>query len=227
MILGTDFIRYHGSDINCSQELGFRPSIHSPWVPTSRAPGLRDWEAQRAQEEEAAWDTAASDNAEPPICAVSAVAIPAVQDTTDVSEHRLAPLPAATWEDDGSRHWQLRPVRAYTFEPGVSQIIEAYVKRPQPQQRLLVVVKPAENFNPEAHATLAIMRGVQWWEPGLPLACSKANTTRAPMTLPQRRVVAKLVELNSRDGNVFAHFWNRCPSRRHSPHAQLWFKLLS
>ena len=71
----------------------------------------------------------------------------------------------AVWEDKGTFDWVLRLSNAVSsLSGGTSVIVDARVKGPQPQTRLLVIIEPREKFNLKRGVDIGIPRGIQWWE---------------------------------------------------------------
>ena len=58
------------------------------------------------------------------------------------------PADEAVWEDEGTLDWVLRLSNTVSALPGGTSVqVDARVKGPQPQTRLLVIVEPREKFN--------------------------------------------------------------------------------
>ena len=71
----------------------------------------------------------------------------------------------AVWEDKGTLDWVLRLSNAVSsLSGGTSVIVDARVKGPQPQTRLLIIIEPREKFNLKRGVDIGIPRGIQWWE---------------------------------------------------------------
>ena len=107
---------------------------------------------------------------------------------------------SVAWEDDGTLQWELRPARSVLVPGFVSVQVDAYAKEFQPQDRQLVVV--------ETGAELGVIRGTQWWYPGMPLQCKVVNRFKASRTLKRGGVVARIYAVNTNDRERLKIMWN-------------------
>ena len=82
---------------------------------------------------------------------------------------------------------------------GTSAQVDARVKGPQPQTRLLVIVEPREKFNLKRRVEAGIPRRIQWWEPGNPLKCKVTNMATRPISISKGVPVATVYSVNNFD----------------------------
>ena len=94
----------------------------------------------------------------------------------------------AVREDEGTLDWVLRLCDTVSALPGGTSVqVDAQVKGPQPQTRLLVIVKPCEKFNLKWGVDIGVPRGIQWWDPGNPLKCKVTNVASRSLYLRESR----------------------------------------
>ena len=106
----------------------------------------------------------------------------------------------AVWEDGGTLDWVLRLSDAVSaLLGGTSVQVDARVKSPQPQTRLLVIVEPRENFNLKRGVDTGVPRGIQWWEPGNPLKCKVTNVATRPTFISKGVLLAIVYSVNNFD----------------------------
>ena len=106
----------------------------------------------------------------------------------------------AVWEDEGTLDWVLRLSNAVSALPGGTSVqVDARVKGPQPQTRLLIIVEPREKFNLKRGVDIGIPRGIQWWEPGNPLKCKVSNVATRPISISKGVPVATVYIVNNFD----------------------------
>ena len=106
----------------------------------------------------------------------------------------------AVWEDEGTLDWVLRLTEAVSALPGGTSVqVDARVKGPQPQTRLLVIVEPRERFNLKRGVDIGVPRGIQWWEPGNPLKCKVTNVATRPISISKGVPVAIVYSVNNFD----------------------------
>ena len=66
----------------------------------------------------------------------------------------------AVWKNEGTPDWVLRLSDAVSSLPGGTSVqVDARVKGPQPQTRLLVIMEPREKFNLKRGVVIGILRG--------------------------------------------------------------------
>ena len=106
----------------------------------------------------------------------------------------------AVWEDEGTLDWVLRLSDAVSTLPGGTSVqVNARVKGPQPQTRLLAIVEPCEKFNLKRGVDIGISRGIQWWGPGNPLKCKVTNVATKPISISKGVPVATVYSVNNFD----------------------------
>ena len=82
----------------------------------------------------------------------------------------------------------------------------------QPQDRLLVLVLPTEEYDLGAAAVVGIARGVMWWEPGSPVPCKLVNRSNYWVTVSSAPMIARMIAVNSRDSTRFQSLFDTPPS---------------
>lgn len=88
--------------------------------------------------------------------------------------------------------------------PGLfSKVVQCSGSGPVPQNRQLVLVMPTDTFDMEKDAVLGEARGIQWWEPKTPLHCKLVDTDEAPLTIPLRQRIAKIIVVQVHDAERF------------------------
>ena len=113
---------------------------------------------------------------------------------------RSTAVDGAVWEDEGTLDWVLRLSDAVSALPGGTSVqVDARVKGPHPQTRLLVIVEPHEKFNLKWGVDIGIPRGIQWWEPGNPLKCKVTNVATRPISIFKGVPVATVATVNNFD----------------------------
>ena len=153
MILGATFFRNNRSILSFRKNEGFQPSPEAPWVPF-------DDHRQPEQSFPHLNVLPSEDVREPPGITLSPMAVLAT----------LHQMKHAAWEDDGTLQWKLKLLEPVTLPGYVSRVVDGYVRGPQPQARQLVLTIPVQNFDTDHGAIAGLAYGVQWWEPGTPLA---------------------------------------------------------
>ena len=77
--------------------------------------------------------------------------------------------------------------------------VDARVKGPRPQTRLLVIIEPRHKFNLTRGVDIEIPHGIQWWEPGNPLKSRVTNVTTRPISISKGVPVATVYSVNNFD----------------------------
>ena len=104
------------------------------------------------------------------------------------------------WENESTVGWVLLLSNAVSSLPGGTSVqVDARVKGPEPQTRLLVIIEPREKFNLKWGVDIGILRGIQWREPGNPLKCKVTNVATTPISLSKGIPVATVYSVNNFD----------------------------
>ena len=70
----------------------------------------------------------------------------------------------------------------------VNAVKRGLVKGPLPQQKRLVIIRPADQFDMSKGAALGCAMGVEWWVPGTQLLFKMVNTSKMPAVAQASRV---------------------------------------
>ena len=196
-ILGARFFYANKSTLNFGIDKGFKPTPASPWVP------FLD-KNMTASNSPSSWDH---------FCAFSSMIhkdhmpntlgpMPQSQNTTaPPSPERVA------WEDDSTLQWNVRLVDDTELKeprrlPGFTSIIvECFATGPMPQDRQLVLILPTEKYDMERGALVGVARGIQWWDPGMPVHCKIVNRGNSFAKLVRGHPVAHMIAVNTRNRN--------------------------
>ena len=159
---------------------------HAATVNTSRN-ALRKEERRRQQAAAeaaiAGTKTAPAPASQPPSSRQPGEESPAPSQTE--AECRTAAY-GAVWKDEGTLDWVLRLCRAVSsLLGGTSVQVDAWVKGPQPQTRLFVIIEPREKFNLKRRIDIGAPRRIQWWEPDNPLKCKVTKVATTPISNSQ------------------------------------------
>ena len=77
--------------------------------------------------------------------------------------------------------------------------VDARVRVPQPQTRLLVIIEPRDKFNLKGGVDIGAPRGIQWLEPSNPLKCKVANVATTPISISKGVPGATVYSVNNCD----------------------------
>ena len=207
-ILGARFFYANKSILNFGTDKGFKPTPASSWVP------FLD-QNMTASNSPPSWDH---------FCAFSSMIhndhIPNTLDLTPQSQHAAAtPSPdRVAWEDDSTLQWDVRLVDDTEIKeprplPGFTSIIvECFATGPMPQDWQLVLTLPTEKNDMERGAMVGVARGIQWWDPGMPVHCKIANGGNSFAKLVRGHPVAHMIAVNTRDTERFYSLVDSSPS---------------
>ena len=128
-------------------------------------------------------------------------------------------LDRAVWEDKGTLDWVLRMSNGVSSLPGETSVqVDARVKDPESQLRLVVIIEPREKFNLKRGIDIGVPRGIQWWEPRNPLKCKIMNAATTPISISKEVPVATAYSANDvdipRTQSLLKLFLNLVPGMR-------------
>ena len=139
---------------------------------------------------------------------------------TPQSQHATAPSSPdhVAWEDDSTLQWDVRlvddtEIKEPRLLPGFTSIIvEFFATGPMPQDRQLVLTLPTEKYDMERGALVGVARGIQWWDPGMPVRCKIVNRGSSFAKLVRGHPVAHMIAVNIRDTERFYSLVDSSPS---------------
>ena len=88
-----------------------------------------------------------------------------------------------------------------------------------PQERQLVLTLPTEKYDMERGALVGVARGIQWWDPGMPVHCKIVNRGNLFAKLVRGHPVAHMITVNTRDSERFCSLVDSSPSSTLDPRA--------
>ena len=126
---------------------------------------------------------------------------------TPHSQHAVVhPSPdRVAWEDDSTLQLDVRlvddtEIKEPRLLPGFTSIIvECFATEPMPQDRQFVLTLPTEKYDMERGALVGVARGIQWWDPGMPVRCKIVNRGNKFAKLVRGHPVAHMIAVNTRD----------------------------
>ena len=207
-ILGARFFYANKSVLNFGTDKGFKPTPASPWVPFLD----RNMTALNSP---SSWDhffTSSSMH--------NNDHMPNTLGPTPQSRHAAAPPSPdrVAWEDDSTLQWDVRLVDDTKMKeprplPGFTSIIvEYFATGPMPQDRQLVLTLPTEKYDMERGALVGVARGIQRWDPGMPVHCKIVNRGNSFAKLVRGHPVTHMIVINTRDTERFYSLLGSSPS---------------
>ena len=81
-----------------------------------------------------------------------------------------------------------------------------------PQDRQLVLTLPTEKYDMERGALVGVARGIQWWDPGMPVHCKIVSRGNSFAKLVRGHPVAHMIAVNTRNTERFYSLVDSSPS---------------
>ena len=136
------------------------------------------------------------------------------QPNRNIVAKQTNPQVKAVWEDQATLDWIMRLDQDVSLPGGTSRQVNARVKGPQPQTRLLVVVEPLGRFDLVQGVDTNVLRGLKFWDPRTPLACKVTDVDTSDRLLSKGAPVATTYSVNNYDPPRIQSLLNPPPQLR-------------
>ena len=97
--------------------------------------------------------------------------------------------------------------------PGFTSIIvKCFATRSMPQDRQLVLTLPTEKYDMDHGVLVGVARGIQWWDPCMPVPCKIVSRGNSFANIDRGHPVAQMIAANTRDTERFNSLFDSSPS---------------
>ena len=208
-IIGARFSYTNKSILNFGADKGFKTTPFSPWV------SFLD-RNMTASNSPSSWNR---------YCAFSSMT------HNDHMPDTICPTPqlrrtaalsspdCVVWEDDSTLQWAVRVVYDTKIKgpmplPGFTSIIvKCFAAGLMPQNRQQrVLTLSTEKYDMDRGALVGVARGVQWWDPGIPVQYKIVNRGNLFAKIVRGHPVAPMIAVNTRDTERFNSLFYSSPS---------------